>query len=171
MKQKIFNVGAVLMILACAGVIALQAQGGRVQAAQTQSAPPAAQPGYQQDQQQQQAPPQQQAPAQQYQQAPAQPQYQQGPPQQYQQQTQCIPAPPQMNQPQYQNGPQVNIGKHHGNLRQAQIFLAESYQAVGQAQQMNEDELGGHADRARQLIVQADVEIRLAANVSNQEGH
>jgi hypothetical protein len=160
MKQKMFNVAAMLMIMACAGVIALQAQGGRVQAAQAAPAPPPQQGA---PQQQQGEPQQQQAAPQQYQQQPQQP---------YQQQAQgeCIPPPPQIYQPQYQNGPQVNIGRRHGNMRQAQIFLAQSYQALNQAQAMNDDQLAGHAARAKQLILQADVEIRLAANVSNQEG-
>ncbi len=70
---------------------------------------------------------------------------------------------------QYQ-GPVVNIGKHHGALRHAQESLVSAYQSIQQAQQNNDGQLGGHAERAKQLITQADEELRMAANVSNNEG-
>ncbi len=100
MKQKMFNILAVLAILTSAGVILVQAQG-----------PP---PGYQ--------------------------------------------------------GPVVNIGKHHGQLRDAQGYLVQAYHAIENAQQNNDGQLGGHAQRAKDLINQADAELRQAANVSNREG-
>jgi hypothetical protein len=112
------------------------------------------------------------------------PQYQQQP-QTQPNQTQYQQAPQQAAQPQYQQqcppvyqgpppnpeGPMVNIGRRHGNLRQAQGFLVESYEAIQQAQASNDYELGGHAQRAIDLISQAAEELRLAANVSNREGH
>jgi hypothetical protein len=67
-------------------------------------------------------------------------------------------------------GPVVNIGKRHGNMRRAQESLVEAYQAISAAQEANDGQLGGHAARAKDLITQADYEIRQAANVSNQEG-
>jgi hypothetical protein len=100
MKQKMFNILAVLAILTSAGVILVQAQG-----------PP---PGYQ--------------------------------------------------------GPVVNIGRHHGQLREAQGYLVQAYHSIENAQQNNDGQLGGHAQRAKDLINQADAELRQAANVSNQEG-
>ncbi len=114
-----------------------------------------------------QAPPAQSAPAPQTQAAP---------------QTQGAPAPaPQIQYVQqcptvYQSpppnpdGPMVNIGGRHGNLRQAQGFLVESYEMIQQAQMDNDDQLGGHAQRAKDLITQAAEELRLAANVANREG-
>jgi hypothetical protein len=71
-----------------------------------------------------------------------------------------------------QGPPVVNISSYrHGNLAAAQSYIVQAYQMVNQAQQANDDQLGGHAARAKQLLSQADYELRQAANVSNQEGH
>lgn len=66
--------------------------------------------------------------------------------------------------------PTVNIGERHGNLRAAQEHIVQAYQLVGVAQQDNDARLGGHAERARQLLIQADQELRQAANVANNNG-
>jgi hypothetical protein len=67
--------------------------------------------------------------------------------------------------------PVVNIDPHrHGNLSAAQKFIVQAYQRLNAAQRANQDQLGGHAQRAKDLLTQADEEIRLAANVSNAEG-
>jgi hypothetical protein len=71
-----------------------------------------------------------------------------------------------------QEAPVVNISSYrHGNLAAAQSYIVQAYQMVSQAQAANDDQLGGHAARAKQLLSQADSELRQAANVSNQEGH
>jgi hypothetical protein len=71
-----------------------------------------------------------------------------------------------------QGPPVVNISSYrHGNLAAAQSYIVQAYQMVSQAQQANDDQLGGHAARAKQLLSQADYELRQAANVSNEEGH
>jgi hypothetical protein len=71
----------------------------------------------------------------------------------------------------FAQAPVVNIDRRrHGNLAAAQSFIVEAYQKLDMAQQANEDQLGGHAQRAKQLLTQADQEIRLAANVSNEHG-
>jgi hypothetical protein len=71
-----------------------------------------------------------------------------------------------------QGPPVVNISSsRHGNLASAQSYIVQAYQMVSQAQQANDDQLGGHAARAKQLLSQADYELRMAANVSNQDGH
>jgi len=67
--------------------------------------------------------------------------------------------------------PVVNIGERHGNLRAAQEHIVSAYQLVGNAQQANDDRLGGHAGKARQLLIQADQELRLAADAANNGGH
>ena len=69
---------------------------------------------------------------------------------------------------QAQYGPVVNIGERHGNLRRAQEGLVSAYQAIDQAQHDNDGQLGGHAQRAKDLITQADQELRAAANYANQ---
>ncbi len=66
--------------------------------------------------------------------------------------------------------PTVNIGERHGNLRNAQEHIVQAYQLVGMAQQDNDSRLGGHAERARQLLIQADQELRQAANAANNNG-
>jgi len=66
--------------------------------------------------------------------------------------------------------PVVNIGDRHGNLRTAQEHIVAAYQLVGQAQQANREGLGGHAERARQLLIQADQELRQAASSANNGG-
>lgn len=69
----------------------------------------------------------------------------------------------------FAQGPVVNIDRRrHGNLAAAQSFIVQAYQKLDRAQQANEDQLGGHAQRAKDLLTQADEEIRLAADVANE---
>jgi hypothetical protein len=70
----------------------------------------------------------------------------------------------------YMQAPVVNIGNRHGNLRSAQSDIVNAYQKINRAQADNQDQLGGHAQRAKELLIQADIELRQAANVSNSEG-
>jgi hypothetical protein len=55
----------------------------------------------------------------------------------------------------------------HGNLAAAQELLRGAYDRLGDAQQANNSELGGHAARAKELLRQADDEIKLAAITAN----
>jgi hypothetical protein len=69
----------------------------------------------------------------------------------------------------FAQAPVVNIDRRrHGNLAAAQSYIVQAYQRLDQAQQANEDQLGGHAQRAKNLLSQADSEIRLAADVANE---
>ena len=70
----------------------------------------------------------------------------------------------------FAQAPVVNIGDRHGNLRRAQQSIVSAYQAINEAQRDNDGQLGGHAQRAKDLLTQADQELRMAANVSNSEG-
>ena len=70
----------------------------------------------------------------------------------------------------YVQAPVVNIGRRHGNLRSAQGDIVDAYGRINQAQGDNQGQLGGHAQKAKELLIQADIELRLAANVSNAEG-
>jgi hypothetical protein len=70
----------------------------------------------------------------------------------------------------FARAPVVNIYRRHGNLRAAQIAIVQAYQKIDAAQRDNDGQLGGHAQRAKDLLTQADAERRLAANVANQEG-
>jgi hypothetical protein len=67
-------------------------------------------------------------------------------------------------------GPAVNIGERHGNLRNAQINIVQAYHFVQMSQHDNHGQLGGHAQHAKDLLMQADAELRAAADVSNAEG-
>jgi hypothetical protein len=67
--------------------------------------------------------------------------------------------------------PVVNIDhRRHGNLAAAQSYIVQAYQKIDRAQAANDGQLGGHAQRAKDLLTEADMELRLAANVSNSEG-
>jgi hypothetical protein len=70
----------------------------------------------------------------------------------------------------YVQAPVVNISNRHGNLRSAQQDIVNAYQKIQNAQAANDGQLGGHAQRAKDLLAQADAELRLAANVANSEG-
>jgi hypothetical protein len=71
-----------------------------------------------------------------------------------------------------QQAPVVNIDPHrHGNLAAAQGYIVDAYQRIQNAQSANHGQLGGHAQRAKELLTQADAELRLAADVANAEGH
>jgi hypothetical protein len=61
--------------------------------------------------------------------------------------------------------PVVSIDpQHHGELAQAQSNLVQAYSDVVQAQRNNLSHLGGHAQRAKDLISEANEELRLAAD-------
>jgi len=59
-------------------------------------------------------------------------------------------------------------GKLHPNLAAAQGCLQQAYDRIVKAQRANEWDLGGHAEKAKIIIDQANVEIKLAAEASNE---
>jgi hypothetical protein len=135
--------GALWAVVACA-------QQPAYQQPPAYQAPPANQ------QQQNQSPPPagQQAPT--YQQQP--PAGQQPPT--YQQQSDQPPPPAQE--------PRTNVSPYrHGNIARAQEYSRYAFDAMTQAQQSNEFDMGGHAERAKQLLAQANDEMKLAAEWAN----
>jgi hypothetical protein len=60
----------------------------------------------------------------------------------------------------------------HGNLASAQQSIIEAFNFISSAQRANDDQLGGHAGRAKDLLRQANDEITAAAAVadSHQDG-
>lgn len=65
--------------------------------------------------------------------------------------------------------PYVNIDRYrHGNLAAAQDNIVQAFNYIGYAQRANDGQLGGHAARAKQLLSEANEELRLAADVSNE---
>ncbi len=59
---------------------------------------------------------------------------------------------------------------HHPNLAAAQDLSRQAFDKMTQAQQANEYDLGGHAGHAKDLLRQANWEIKQAAITSNQHG-
>ncbi len=60
--------------------------------------------------------------------------------------------------------PVMNIDPaRHPNLAAAQHHIGEAFAKVQEAQQANKDELGGHAEKALELLSQADHELKEAA--------
>ncbi|HUN61269.1 MAG TPA: hypothetical protein VMU53_04750 [Candidatus Sulfotelmatobacter sp.] len=60
----------------------------------------------------------------------------------------------------------IDPGKH-SNLAAAQKHLIEAWNATDQAQRANKDELGGHADKAKEHMQAADAELKAAAEYAD----
>jgi hypothetical protein len=127
----------------------------------------AQQPVYQQPPAYQPPPAGQQQPA-------SQPQpsaYQAPPPGQQQPQNQPSSAnepPPSDQPPPPAREPSLNVSPYrHGNIARAQEYSRYAFDAMTQAQQANEFDMGGHAERAKQLLAQANDEMKLAAEWAN----
>jgi hypothetical protein len=68
----------------------------------------------------------------------------------------------------FAQGPAQNIDPHkHANLASAQTSIAHAYQKIDTAQQANRDRLGGHGQKAKDLLVQASQELKAAAEYAN----
>ena len=61
----------------------------------------------------------------------------------------------------------VNVSKSHGNLRSAQELINQAIDRIDDAQGDNKNQLGGHAQRAKDLLAQASAEVKLAAEAAN----
>ncbi len=55
----------------------------------------------------------------------------------------------------------------HGNLSAAQEYVAMAWRRMDNAQHANNYNLGGHAERAKELLEQANAEITAAADLLN----
>jgi hypothetical protein len=66
-------------------------------------------------------------------------------------------------------GPARNVsGARHPNLAAAQRLSRQAFMRILDAQRANEWDLGGHAQRAKELLDQANNELKLAAEASNR---
>jgi hypothetical protein len=64
--------------------------------------------------------------------------------------------------------PAQNVSpKRHPNLAAAQRLTAQAFQKITAAQQANEFDLAGHAAKAKELLDQANNELKQAAQTSN----
>jgi len=57
---------------------------------------------------------------------------------------------------------------HHPNLAAAQRFSEQAYQKIVAAQEANEWDMEGHAQKAKDLLDQANQQIKLAAEWANK---
>jgi hypothetical protein len=57
--------------------------------------------------------------------------------------------------------------KRHPNLAAAQRLVAQAFQKVSAAQAANEYDMEGHAAHAKELLDEANKELRQAANAAN----
>jgi hypothetical protein len=65
---------------------------------------------------------------------------------------------------------QVNPARHP-HLAAAQHHGQEAFRELSEAQAANNNQLGGHAQRAKELLEQANHELDLAVQESNRNGH
>jgi len=66
--------------------------------------------------------------------------------------------------------PKENISGHrHPNLAAAQRLSQQAFEKIGAAQQANEWDMQGHAAKAKDLLDQANRELKLAAEAANHK--
>jgi len=64
--------------------------------------------------------------------------------------------------------PVVDIDKHiHPNLAEAQRLVVEANHFIKEAQKDNHYDMQGHAEKARQLLVEVNEELKAAARSAN----
>ena len=69
----------------------------------------------------------------------------------------------------YAQMPVQNIDpERHGNLAAAQRLVVQAFDRLSDAQVANDYQLGGHVGRAKELLRQANEEIKLAAEAANR---
>jgi hypothetical protein len=65
--------------------------------------------------------------------------------------------------------PRENVsGARHPNLAAAQRFCRQAWEKVSAAQEANEWDMQGHARKAKNLLDEADRELKLAAEAANR---
>ena len=65
--------------------------------------------------------------------------------------------------------PKDNVSAaRHPNLAAAQRLCTQAWERIGQAQQANEFDMQGHAAKAKELLDQANKELKLAAEAANR---
>lgn len=64
--------------------------------------------------------------------------------------------------------PGVDVdANRHPELAEAQRHISEAYVAVEKSQEAHKDQLGGHGEKARDLLAQASREIKAAAEYAD----
>jgi len=68
--------------------------------------------------------------------------------------------------------PTVDIdARKHEYLADAQHHIQMAYASIDRAQNANREELGGHAEKAKALLAQANEELKAAAEYANGHHH
>lgn len=65
--------------------------------------------------------------------------------------------------------PTDNIGKRHPNLAAAQRLCTQAWERITAAQQANEFDMDGHAQKAKELLDQVNRELKAAAEDANRD--
>ncbi len=63
--------------------------------------------------------------------------------------------------------PRRNVGRRHPNLAAAQRHCQRAFERVLAAQKANEWDMAGHAQKAKELLDQANAELKLAAETAS----
>ncbi|HTD11877.1 MAG TPA: hypothetical protein VK676_07410 [Steroidobacteraceae bacterium] len=68
--------------------------------------------------------------------------------------------------------PADNVSRHlHPNLAAAQRLSTQAFEKIVAAQRANEWDLGGHAQKAKELLDEVNRELKAAAEAANEEHH
>jgi F0F1-type ATP synthase membrane subunit b/b' len=68
--------------------------------------------------------------------------------------------------------PARNVNPHrHPHIAAAQRLAHQAFEKIVEAQRANEWDLGGHAQRAKELLDQVNNELKQAAEAANEHGH
>ncbi|MFZ1099832.1 MAG: hypothetical protein WAN26_10585 [Steroidobacteraceae bacterium] len=64
--------------------------------------------------------------------------------------------------------PAENVGKRHPNIEAAQRLTRQAWERINAAQQANEFDMQGHAQKAKDLLDEASREMKAAAEAANK---
>jgi hypothetical protein len=64
--------------------------------------------------------------------------------------------------------PPDNVGRRHPNLAAAQRLCTQAWERISAAQRANEFDMQGHAQKAKDLLEQANRELKAAAEAANE---
>lgn len=68
----------------------------------------------------------------------------------------------------FADAPQVTVDSaRHGNLARAQQSVRDAWNSIDAAQRDNDNHLGGHAAKAKELLEQANQEIQYSAEAAD----
>ena len=72
--------------------------------------------------------------------------------------------------PAFAKAPADNVShRHHPNLAAAQHLSTQAYEKVVAAQRANEFDMNGHAQKAKDLLDEANRELKAAAEAANEK--